>query len=306
MSANLHFNLRMLSYLVALDEHRHFGRAAEACFVTQPTLSTQIKKLEEQLGVTLVERHNKGIQLTETGEAIAERAKGLLKEAHSINELAQVHQDPEAGRIKIALIPTLAPYLLPCIAPDIKSRFDRLKCLYLEMQTDHLMAEIRAGDIDLGVLALPLELAGCEATELFREPFRLAVDPHHDLAARDQVSESDIADEHFLLLEDGHCLRDQALEVCKLAGGVNEDEFRATSLETLRQMVAGGAGVTLLPELAVRDDDGLVSLPFEAPAPNRVIVGVWRATHPRAALLETVCQTIKTASENFPGACSRA
>ncbi|MEM6818300.1 MAG: LysR substrate-binding domain-containing protein [Pseudomonadota bacterium] len=306
MSANLHFNLRMLSYLVALDEHRHFGRAAEACFVTQPTLSTQIKKLEEQLGVTLVERHSKGIQLTETGEAIASRARGLLAEAHSINELAQVHQDPEAGRIKVALIPTLAPYLLPCIAPDIKSRFDRLKCLYLELQTDHLMAEIHAGDVDLGVLALPLNLQGCDSAELFKEPFRLAVDPQHALASRESVAESDIADEHFLLLEDGHCLRDQALEVCSLAGGVNEDEFRATSLETLRQMVAGGAGVTLLPELAIRDDDGLVSLPFNAPAPSRTIVGVWRSSHPRAALLRSVCDTIREVSADFPGHCQHA
>ncbi|MEM7763588.1 MAG: LysR substrate-binding domain-containing protein [Pseudomonadota bacterium] len=296
MSANLHFNLRMLSYLVALDEHRHFGRAADACFVTQPTLSTQIKKLEEQLGVTLVERHNKGIQLTQTGEAIAARARDLLREARSISDLAEAHQDPQAGRLRVGLIPTLAPYLLPHAAPCLSEHFQRLKCLYLEVQTDPLMQSIRQGDIDLGILALPLDLNGCESQNLFDEPFRLAVDPSHPLADRDFATHDDLAGEHFLLLEDGHCLRDQALEVCTMAGNVNEDEFRATSLETLRQMVAGGAGVTLLPELAIIDRDTrqtrLVTLPFKSPAPVRTVVGVWRASHPRDALIRSVCETI--------------
>ncbi|MEO0616779.1 MAG: LysR substrate-binding domain-containing protein [Pseudomonadota bacterium] len=299
MASNLHFNLRMLRYLVALDEHRHFGRAAEACFVTQPTLSTQVKKLEEQLGVTLVERHSRGITLTQTGTAIAERARELLREAESINELAQMHQDPQAGRLRIGLIPTIAPYLLPHAAPALADRFERLRCLYLELQTDPLMAAIRSGDVDMGVLALPLDLAGCDSRELFVEPFLLAVGADHPLADQRVVQQDVIADEHFLLLEDGHCLRDQALEVCHMAGGVNEDEFRATSLETLRQMVAGGAGVTLLPELAVRDqasdDDRLVTLRFEAPEPSRIVVGVWRASHPRGDLIRDVCGTIMDA-----------
>lgn len=304
MASNLHFNLRMLRYLVALDEHRHFGRAAEACFVTQPTLSTQVKKLEEQLGVTLVERHSRGITLTQTGTAIAERARELLREAESINELAQMHQDPQAGRLRIGLIPTIAPYLLPHAAPALADQFERLRCLYLELQTDPLMAAIRSGDVDMGVLALPLDLAGCDSRELFVEPFLLAVGADHELAGQRVVQQDVIADEHFLLLEDGHCLRDQALEVCNMAGGVNEDEFRATSLETLRQMVAGGAGVTLLPELAVRDqatdDDRLVTLRFEAPEPSRTVVGVWRASHPRGDLIRDVCGTIMDA---VPGRC---
>ena len=299
MASNLHFNLRMLRYLVALDEHRHFGRAAEACFVTQPTLSTQVKKLEEQLGVTLVERHSRGITLTQTGTAIAERARELLREAESINELAQMHQDPQAGRLRIGLIPTIAPYLLPHAAPALADQFERLRCLYLELQTDPLMAAIRSGDVDMGVLALPLDLAGCDSRELFVEPFLLAVGADHELAGQRVVQQDVIADEHFLLLEDGHCLRDQALEVCNMAGGVNEDEFRATSLETLRQMVAGGAGVTLLPELAVRDqatdDDRLVTLRFEAPEPSRTVVGVWRASHPRGDLIRDVCSSIMDA-----------
>ena len=304
MASNLHFNLRMLRYLVALDEHRHFGRAAEACFVTQPTLSTQVKKLEEQLGVTLVERHSRGITLTQTGTAIAERARELLREAESINELAQMHQDPQAGRLRIGLIPTIAPYLLPHAAPALADQFERLRCLYLELQTDPLMAAIRSGDVDMGVLALPLDLAGCDSRELFVEPFLLAVGADHELAGQRVVQQDVIADEHFLLLEDGHCLRDQALEVCNMAGGVNEDEFRATSQETLRQMVAGGAGVTLLPELAVRDqatdDDRLVTLRFEAPEPSRTVVGVWRASHPRGDLIRDVCGTIMDA---VPGRC---
>lgn len=304
MSGNLHFNLRMLKYLVALDDHRHFGRAADACFVTQPTLSTQIKKLEEQLGVTLVERHNKGIQLTATGEAIASRARGLLLEAESINELAELHQDPQAGRAKIGLIPTLAPYLLPFAAPALSEQFERLKCLYLEVQTDPLMHGIRSGDIDLGILALPIDCHGCESMVLFEEPFRLAVDAKHPLASKDKAQQNDVRDEHILLLEDGHCLRDQALEVCHLAGGANEDEFRATSLETLRQMVAGGAGVTLLPELAVRqanNDGRIVNLAFEAPQPARTIIGVWRSSHPRVALIRELCSAIADSVPELTG-----
>ncbi|MEM9171100.1 MAG: LysR substrate-binding domain-containing protein [Pseudomonadota bacterium] len=296
MSSNLHFNLRMLRYLVALEDHGHFGRAAESCFVTQPTLSTQIKKLEEQLGVTLVERHNKGIQLTRTGTAIAARARVLLEEAEGIETLAQLHQDPQAGRIKIGLIPTLAPYLLPHIAPTLSEQFDRLKCFYLEVQTDPLMADLRSGELDMGLLALPIDAHGCEVVELFDEPFRLAVDLHHPLAGAKLARQSDVEDQHFLLLEDGHCLRDQALEVCQLSGGVNEDEFRATSLETLRQMVAGGAGVTLLPELAVRQQASaearVVNLPFEAPSPSRTIIAVWRSSHTRNALLREICAAI--------------
>ncbi len=305
MSNNLHFNLRMLKYLVALDDHRHFGRAADACFVTQPTLSTQVKKLEEQLGVTLVERHSKGIKLTGTGQAIAKRARDLLREAESINELAEMHQDPQAGRVRIALIPTIAPYLLPYSAPALGDTYERLRCLYLELQTDPLMTQIRGGDIDLGILALPLDLTGCDSAKLFVEPFRLAVDRNHPKAGEASVAQEDVHGEHFLLLEDGHCLRDQALEVCSMAGGVNEDEFRATSLETLRQMVAGGAGVTLLPELAVRQadrmDPRLVTLPFSEPVPARTIIGVWRSSHPRGDLLRQICQTIAESVPDLSG-----
>lgn len=303
MNNTLHFNLRMLGYLVALDDHRHFGRAADACFVTQPTLSTQVKKLEEQLGVTLVERQSKGIKLTATGKEIAKRARELLREAESIEELAQMHQDPQAGRIRIALIPTLAPYLLPIAAPALSDAFERLRCLYLELQTDPLMAQIRGGDIDIGILALPLDLTGCNSRELFDEPFRFAVDCNHPKAGAGSVTQADVEGEHFLLLEDGHCLRDQALEVCAMAGGVNEDEFRATSLETLRQMVANGSGVTLLPELAVRQTGGaeqrLVALPFKDPVPTRTIIGVWRSSHPRAELIASICDTIAAAVPNL-------
>ena len=299
MSANLHFNLRMLNYLVALADYGHFGRAADACFVTQPTLSTQIKKLEEQLGVTLVERHAKGAKLTDTGEVIVRHARGLLQEAQGISEIAAMHQDPLAGRMRIGIIPTLAPYLLPSVAPALRATFPKLDCFYIEEQTDKLVADISAGDVDLGVLALPLDLPNCEIHELFEEPFELAVSADHPLASRERVTVDDLRGELFLLLEDGHCLRDEALEVCSLAGVVNEDEFRATSLETLRQMVAGGTGVTLLPELAIRQSMAAASqlrtIPFDEPAPSRHIVGVWRRSHPRGEVLASVCNTITAA-----------
>ncbi len=292
-------NLRDLRYLVALADERHFGRAAERCFVSQPTLSAQIRKLEEYLGVTLVERQPKRVSLTETGEKVVERARRLLLEADAIVEVAKTDRDPLAGTLRLALIPTVGPYLLPEIARRLKRALPRLKLMLYEYQTAPLLEKLRDGELDLGILALPVPTDGLATAELYEEPFTLAVPADHPLAARDRVKVADLEGEKLLLLEDGHCLRDQALEVCSRIGVGEDGDYRATSLETLRQMVAAGHGVTLLPELAaaapVGTARGLKAKPFAKPAPSRTIGAVWRKSTTRSKAIEAVITTIRGA-----------
>lgn len=277
-------NLRDLRYLVAVAEHRHFGRAAEASFVSQPTLSTQIKKLERELGVELVERSSRGVMLTDVGEQVAARARSILGEADEIRILARRAQDPEAGTVRLGLFPTLAPYLLPHVVPDVRSRFPQLELLLVEEKTEVVLDRLRQGRLDVGVLALPVAEDQFHVEPLFTEDFVLAVPAGHPLADAGTVDVSVLAAEHLLLLEEGHCLRDQALDVCRLHGAEERSGFRATSLETLRQMVAAGVGITLLPELAVQPpvppspDISLVR--FAEPVPRREIAMLWRRTNP--------------------------
>ncbi len=290
-------NLRDLRYLVALADERHFGRAAERCYVSQPTLSAQVRKLEEYLGVALVERSPKRVALTPTGQKIVERARLLLQEADAIVELARADRDPLAGALKLALIPTVGPYLLPHVAGRLRRELPRLKLMLYEYQTGPLLEKLRAGEIDVGILALPVPLDGLQSATLYEEPFTLAVPSHHALAERERVRVDDLKGETLLLLEDGHCLRDQALEVCGRIRVNEEQDYRATSLETLRQMVAAGHGVTLLPELAatapVGTARGLRIKPFVKPAPRRTIGAVWRRSSTRTPAIEAVAAAIR-------------
>jgi len=273
-------NLRDLRYLVALADHAHFGRAAAACFVSQPTLSTQIKKLEDELGVALVERAPRHVMLTPSGRDIAERARRILSDVDEMKESARRTRDPEAGSVRLGLFPTLGPYLLPHVIPRVRARFPRLELLLVEEKTETLLRQLRDGKLDAAVLALPLHDDHLHEEALFDEPFVLAVPKSHALAGRANVRMKDLADQSLLLLEDGHCLRDQALDVCEMAGAGEKSGFRATSLETLRQMVAANVGITLLPALAVQPpvpaSDAIALLPFKAPAPHRRIAMVWR------------------------------
>jgi LysR family hydrogen peroxide-inducible transcriptional activator len=291
-------NLRDPRYLVALAAERHFGRAAERCFVSQPTLSAQIRKLEEYLGTPLVERQPRRVALTETGVRVVERARRLLQEADAIVELARTDRDPLAGPLKLALIPTVGPYLLPHVATRLRRAVPRLKLLLYEYQTAPLLEKLRAGEIDLGILALPTPLDGLESATLYDEPFVLAMPANHPLADRERLKIEDIRGETLLLLEDGHCLRDQALDVCSRVRVHEDQDYRATSLETLRQMVAAGHGITLLPELAsaspVGTARGLRIKPFAKPAPARTIGAVWRKSTTRGAAIEAVLATIRT------------
>jgi LysR family hydrogen peroxide-inducible transcriptional activator len=284
---------------VALADERHFGRAAERCYVSQPTLSAQIRKLEEYLGVTLVERQPKRVTLTETGEKVVERARRLLLEADAIVEVAKTDRDPLAGTLRLALIPTVGPYLLPEVARPLRRALPRLKLMLYEYQTGPLLEKLRDGELDLGLLALPVAIDGLATAELYEEPFTLAVPANHALATRERVRIADLEGETLLLLEDGHCLRDQALEVCSRIGVGEAGDYRATSLETLRQMVAAGHGVTLLPELAaaapVGAARGLKVKPFARPAPSRTIGAVWRKSTTRGKAIEAVVATVRDA-----------
>jgi LysR family hydrogen peroxide-inducible transcriptional activator len=288
--------LKDLRYLVAVADTRHFGRAAERCFVSQPTLSTQLKKLEDYLGVQLIERQPKRVALTAAGEEIVARARRILEASDEVVTLARTHRDPLAGALRIAMLPTIGPYLLPRVAREITKALPRLDLRLYEYPTAAMLAKLRAGEIDLGILALPVELDGLEARELYDEAFMVALPATHPLAKRPTIRIQDLHGETLLLLEDGHCLRDQALAVCSHASMQEKQDFRATSLETLRQMVATGAGVTLLPELAThgayRHARGVVVRPFAPPAPLRKIGGVWRRTTARHAAIAAVCAQI--------------
>jgi LysR family hydrogen peroxide-inducible transcriptional activator len=292
----MELKLKDLRYLVAVADERHFGRAAARCFVSQPTLSAQLKKLELSLGVQLIERAPHNVSLTPAGAEVVARARRILEASDEVVTLAHSHRDPFAGRLRVALLPTIGPYLLPRVAPLIRKSLPRVQLRLYEYQTAPMLEKLHGGELDVGILALPVELAGLESRELYREPFLLAVPERHALAARDTVRLADLKDETLLLLEEGHCLRDQALEVCSRVAVRDQQDFRATSLETLRQMVATGAGVTLLPELAgrgaYRSAKGVALRPFARPAPVRQIGALWRKTSARRAVIDALCDLI--------------
>jgi LysR family hydrogen peroxide-inducible transcriptional activator len=292
-------NLRDLDYLVAVADHRHFGRAAEACFVSQPTLSTQIKKLETELGVQLIERNPRQVLLTPAGAAVVERARIVLREAQGIRELSRQLREPETGSLRMGLFPTLGPYLLPHLVPRIRARFPRLELLLVEEKTEEVLQQLRDGRLDVGLLALPVHDDQLHQEVLFDEDFLLAVPRDHPLAReRGPVPLSVLDGESLLLLEEGHCLRDQALDVCRLAGARERSGFRATSLETLRQMVAAGVGVTLLPQLAVQPpvppSDDVCLIRFAEPVPRRRIAMLWRPSSPVRDFLPQLADIVRS------------
>ncbi len=291
-------NLRDLRYLVALAEHRHFGRAAQASFVSQPTLSTQIRKIEDELGVALVERTPRKVLLTEVGRDIVDRARAALGEVEAIRAIALRTKDPESGTIRLGIFPTLGPYLLPHVIPRIRRRYPRLELLLFEEKTEIVLTKLREGRLDAGILALPLHDDQLEHEFLFEEPFLLAVPQDHALAKRRKLKVADLIDQRVLLLEDGHCLRDHALDVCQLAGARERTGFRATSLETLRQMVAAHVGITLLPVLAVQPP--IAQTPHVhliefagADTPSRRIAMAWRKSSAAAPLLRQLAALIR-------------
>ena len=290
--------LQQLRYLVALVNQGRFGRAAEACHVGQPTLSTQIKKLEEYLGITLFERNTHFLLPTPIGEEIIERARIALDVVDQIRELARRGDDPKNRSLRLGVIPTLGPYLIPHLLPAIRESFPHLRLCLREDLTANLLERLRQGRLDALLLALPVHGDDIEVMQLFREPFLVALPTGHALAQKEQITEQDLVGENMLLLEDGHCMREQALEICGSNSFDQREELGATSLETLRQMVAAGVGITLLPALATQPGVGWVQgdlvhiRPFAAPTPTRKIGIAWRHHYSGEKTVKQLAETI--------------
>lgn len=287
--------IRDLQYLDAVARHQHFGRAAEACFVSQPTLSGQIMKLEDQLGLTLIERHRKKVMLTAAGEALIVRARSVLRAAEDFEETAKALSDPLAGDLHVGLIPTVAPYLLPHIMSDLSATLPNIDFYLHENQTQVLMQQLDAGKLDVLVLSWLDDMEGVERYHLFDEALVLASPEQHPLAGKTNLTLGDLDNELVLTLEDGHCLRDETLDYCFSAGAKEDNRFQATSLETLRYMVGSGLGITLMPELSVRDADNssVTYTHFAAPPPTREICLLVRPNYSRMECVRAVVATIR-------------
>ena len=298
---NTTMNLRALQYFVKLAELKHFSKAAEACFVSQPTLSTQIRKLEEELGVSLVERAPRKIMLTPIGEDIAHRARHVLRDIEHIKDAARRSKDPATGTLRLGIFPTLAPYMLPHVIPVLRQEYPELRMQLAEEKTEIILNMLDQGRLDAGLLALPVDEQGMEIEILFEEPFVTAMPASHPLSDSQSINLQDLEGEELLLLEDGHCLRQHALEVCALAGARERVDFHATSMETLRQMVAANAGVTLMPVLSVRPPipptENIALRRFEAPAPSRTIALVWRSSSQMGKFLRKLAGSLKLEPE---------
>jgi LysR family transcriptional regulator, hydrogen peroxide-inducible genes activator len=286
-------NIRDLKYLVSVADHGHFGKAAEACFVSQPALSMQIKKLEDTLGIQLIERTSKKIFLTDIGQLITQQARDILSRVEAMQEIASLARDPFCGELHLGVIPTLAPYLLPYIIPGLSKMFPKLTIYLAEETTSNLLLKVSQGKLDAALLALPVVDENFFASPLFEEEFVLAIPPNHALARKKIAKLSNLENKILLLLEDGHCLRDQALTVCHKVNASESKRFRATSLETLRHMVASKAGITLMPKLACRSNDSVCYLPFNSPKPKRTIGMIWRPSTGKKILLENIVNQIR-------------
>lgn len=288
--------LRQLRYLVSLARHRHFGRAAEDCAVTQPALSMQIRELEREIGADLVERRPNDIALTDTGVEIAERAEQILAATRDLVDFAR-HRDVLAGSLKLGVIPTLAPYLLPRVLPLLQQRYPALRLDVRETQTQTLVEELVTGSLDCLLLALPVEAGDVETLALFGDRFLLAV-PSADALPKRRLTVDDVDQRRLILLEEGHCLRDQALAFCATRRRDTAAGLGATSLTTVMQMVANGYGVTLVPEIAadIEVRDARVKLArFAKPEPGRTIGLGWRRTSPRRKDFEALADVLKEA-----------
>lgn len=277
--------LRQLEYFAGIVDHGSFRAAAEACFVTQPALSSQIQQLERTLGVRLFERDGRRVRLSQAGSRLLPRARLTLESATDLVAEARAQGEPLAGPLRLGVIPTVAPYLLPGLAPEAHRRYPELRLLLHEGQTHDLIEQLNDHQLDLLLLALDVELEGAEEHFLFDDPFVLAVPKAHPLAKRSSVTRADLDGLDLLLLEDGHCLREHAFAACNLEPNQEIDDFRATSMNTLVHMVASGIGATLLPQMAVQGDldrpQSITIIPFEEPQPARRIGLVWRSSSPR-------------------------
>lgn len=297
-------NLRDLRYLLAVAEHRHFGRAAEACRISQPTLSVQLKRLEGTLGVVLFERSSKQVVPTPVCEALLGHARIAVAEIEAMAMLARATADPLRGALRIGIIPTLGPYLLPLVFAPLREALPDLEVEPWEDVTATLIDRLRAHELDAALLATEPEGGDLVSRPLFAEPFLAALPPEHPLAGSDRVAEADLAPD-VLVLADGHCLRDQALAACGLAGPAG-GALRASSLATLINMVAAGYGTTLIPGLAAgaAQDAGIALRPLSRRA-SRTIRIAWRAAFPRRAAVEAVARIVAERLAPYAAAAAR-
>lgn len=291
--------LRQLEFLCAVADNGSFSKAAEACHVTQPTLSAAIKEVEGQLGVQLIEREARGASLTQAGEAAVERARSILSDTADLVSAAQQAGAPLTGAFRLGAIPTIAPFLLPKTLKALRAAHPSLKLYLREDQTDRLLEALRARKLDAALIALPWEASGVETMDLGDDEFLLVTPTGHTLTERTDLKSTDLLDEDVLLLEDGHCLRDHALSICRLPSKRGGADVTATSLPTLVHMVAGGLGVSLLPRLAI--DAGVTSgadvdlKAFETPLIGRRIGIAWRTGSPRASEAKMIGEIVRGA-----------
>lgn len=297
-------NIRDLKYIIAVAETRHFGKAAERCFVSQPTLSGQIKKLEDDLGVAIFERTNRSVEITPVGEAIVAHARLIVEQVDVIEQLAQAQQDPLAGPLRVGAIPTLSPYLMPLILLPLRKQHPQMQLVLSEELTDTLLERLRKHEIDAALLATPVEEPDLEVMPLFDEPFWIAYPRKHVFYTKEKITLKDLDKENLLLLADGHCLAKQAMDVCHLKSRSEKGtmaDLRAASLETLIQLVRAGFGVTLVPALAMRGSwttgSGVVAQPLELPDASRRVSLVFRHSFPRRVALEAFADIIR---DNLP------
>ncbi|UXH78506.1 hydrogen peroxide-inducible genes activator [Roseateles amylovorans] len=281
--------LTELRYIVAVARERHFGRAAEACFVSQPTLSVAIKKLEEELDVKIFERGANEVSMTPLGEDIVRQAQSVIEQASAIKDIAKRGKDPLDGALRLGIIYTIGPYLLPELVKHCIEHYPRMPLMLQENFTQKLLDMLRTGELDCAIMAEPFPDAGLAVAPLYDEPFVVAVPAVHPLAKRSSISAEELKAETMLLLGNGHCFRDHVLEVCPEFARFSTDaegirkSFEGSSLETIKHMVASGMGVTVVPALSVpaQVQDHLRYIPFEAPAPTRRVVLAWRRTFTR-------------------------
>lgn len=296
-------NIRDLQYLVALADTGHFGKAAEQCFVSQPTLSTQLKKLEDFLGVALVERTNKSVLITPVGEQVVAEARLILTQVEKIKTLARQSSEPLAGPFRLGIIPTLGPYLLPFVIKLIQKNLPKIELVVIENKTKTILQQLRDGQLDAVILALPVNTDQLQVVELFNEPFYVAIPKAHELAKAKDVTMKRLEKENLLLLEEGHCLREQALEACQLRMPHQHLQFSATSLETLRQLVGLGSGITFLPALAIESaskDSNIVIKPISGKAPARSIGMLWRKSSVLTECSFKIAELVSAAIKQVP------
>jgi LysR family transcriptional regulator, hydrogen peroxide-inducible genes activator len=296
--------LRQLRYLVAVAEHRHFGRAAEDCLVSQSTLSAGIRELEDVLGVTLIGRSKRHVALTPLGEDIVARAQALLRAADELVDAAHVGNRPLTGLLRLGVIPTVGPYLLPGVLPELRQAYPDLRLYLREEQTARVLDMLGRGRLDGGIIALPYLTGELETMLLGEDALLVACPKSHPFASRDSIGSAELAREPLMLLEDGHCLRNHALTACRLLPGHANEDLQATSLSTLVQMVGSGLGLTLVPQLAVgvetRREPNIAVVPFADGQPARQIALVWRAQSARSRDLRLLGELLRASMRPAP------